>query len=159
MARRGRPSIYTEALAQTICDRIAGGEFLRSICREPKMPEIHTITRWVSRDHCGFADRYWNARCAQAVLWSEDVLEVLDDVADEDSMPKVQAARNRSDARKWLLSKLVAARFGDRIQLDQVGARAEVHIHLPGKFDPANAKVLEGTAKVLEHGDAPEAGA
>jgi hypothetical protein len=170
MARTGRPSIYSEDLATTICDRIAGGEFLRTICREPGMPTLPTVTQWVSRDREGFADRYWNARCAQAVLWSEDVLSLLDDAADEENMAKVQAARCRSDARKWLLSKLLAARFGDRLQLDQVGGGVNVTICLPAlETDPVtgrptkrlyrpedDAHVIEGTARVLENGAAPE---
>ncbi len=39
-AKKGRPSLYTEALAAKICRRLAEGETLRAICRDKAMPAI-----------------------------------------------------------------------------------------------------------------------
>jgi hypothetical protein len=147
----GRPSVYDERVATKILDRIAGGELLTHICRERGMPKLFTVTSWVSRNHEGFGDRYWEARASQAVVWSEQVLEILDDARKEDSMARAQIARSRSDARKWMLSRMIPSRFSDRLQVDHHGQRAEVHIWLPGKGSAGDrAKVIEGQARQVE---------
>ena len=53
VAPRGRPSQYTEDLAQEICDRIAGGETLIAICSEPGMPKEVTVRGWDFDDRKG----------------------------------------------------------------------------------------------------------
>lgn len=47
---RGRPSIYTKALAAEICQRIAAGEYLSDICRDEKMPTPQAIQLWIAGD-------------------------------------------------------------------------------------------------------------
>ncbi len=42
--KKGRPSLYTDALAAKICARLAEGETLRAICRDGAMPAISTVT-------------------------------------------------------------------------------------------------------------------
>ena len=39
----GRPSIYNQELAATICERLIYGEGLRAICRDDAMPNISTV--------------------------------------------------------------------------------------------------------------------
>ena len=55
--RPGRPSKLEPALAEEICSRIAGGESLRSVCREPAMPARETVLRWVLRN-AAFRNQY-----------------------------------------------------------------------------------------------------
>jgi hypothetical protein len=43
----GRPTDYTEALAEEICLRLAEGESLVSICREEGMPRRAAVFRWL----------------------------------------------------------------------------------------------------------------
>ena len=42
----GRPSLYTEALADEIASRLANGETMKSICSDDHMPEVLTVWRW-----------------------------------------------------------------------------------------------------------------
>ena len=42
-----RPSKYTKKLGDDICVRLAGGESLRSGCRDDKMPALSTVLLWV----------------------------------------------------------------------------------------------------------------
>jgi hypothetical protein len=152
----GRPSVYDERMATTILDRIAAGELLSAICRGRGMPPVSTVTTWVARNHEGFGDRYWEARASQAVVWSEQVLQILDDAADEPllDMPRAQIARSRSDARKWMLSRMIPSRFSERLQVDHQGGRAIVNIRLPAKGAPGDgARVIEGTAKLEDGSD------
>ena len=48
--RRGRPPIRTRQIENEICRRIAQGESLRQICRDPGMPCRDTVQRWLRAD-------------------------------------------------------------------------------------------------------------
>ncbi len=47
---RRRRARYSKALAATICRRLAGGEGVRAIARDPAMPSRKTLHRWLKRD-------------------------------------------------------------------------------------------------------------
>jgi len=47
--RTGRPSGYSEALADAICERLVVGEGLVAICRDPAMPSVGTVYNWMKR--------------------------------------------------------------------------------------------------------------
>jgi hypothetical protein len=50
MSRRpsGRPPLYSkQPVFARICERIARGESLASICRDPSMPAESTVYRWL----------------------------------------------------------------------------------------------------------------
>ena len=123
----GRPSIYTAALATVICERIANGDSLRAICRDPEMPAVSTVHLWVVEDREGFSDQYARARRAQALHWADEILDIADngtndwtvngrgqEVVDRDV---VMRSRLRVDTRKWLLSKVLPKVYGERLAL------------------------------------------
>ena len=41
--KRGRPGLYTPELAREICERLAEGETLRSVCRDKHMPDERRV--------------------------------------------------------------------------------------------------------------------
>ena len=45
--KRGRPTVYTPAIGGELCERLADGESLDAICRDPYMPSAPTVRRWV----------------------------------------------------------------------------------------------------------------
>lgn len=55
------PSGYSEAVAGAICERLAIGESLTSVCRDPAMPAIGTVYYWLRR-HPEFVERYRRAK-------------------------------------------------------------------------------------------------
>lgn len=57
----GRPSIYSDLLADTICSRIAGGETVADICEDEDMPHRDTFYAW-KRDRPIFSDKVTHAR-------------------------------------------------------------------------------------------------
>lgn len=73
----GAPSIYTDELAEEICHRLAGGEPLISICRDPGMPHRATVLRWVVKSGHPFAARYFEAREAGGFADADDVSELM----------------------------------------------------------------------------------
>ena len=111
----GHQTCYAENLAREICERTALGETLSSICRDPKMPPRSSVLEWVRQDRNGFADKYARARDRLLEHWADELIEISDSVAGEKESAIVNAARLRSDNRKWLLSKLRPERYGDKL--------------------------------------------
>jgi hypothetical protein len=127
MAERGRPSIFSEELATRICERLAAGETLRSVCRDPEMPCRETIRNW-KRENTAFLDQYTRARADGYEDWADELLEIVDGGGD--------AARDRLrfDGRRWLLSKALPKVYGDK--LAHTGADGEGPVALAITWQP-----------------------
>ena len=100
---------YTPEFAEKVCERMAEGASLREVCRDNGMPES-SVRQWVRDDRDGFAARYQAARALQAESWSDQIIEIGNR---EDLDP--QDKRVRCDNLKWLMSKLLPKRYGDRL--------------------------------------------
>jgi len=124
MAGLGRPSDYTPELADEICTRLANGESLRAICssdRDDWMPSIGTILRWVS-EKPDFREQYARAREVQAETHADEIVTIADGVSCADpSAIDVARDRLRIDARKWVASKLLPKKYGDKVQAEVSG--------------------------------------
>lgn len=126
--KNGRPSLFTQELADTICERIADGESLRKICREDSFPNKATVFKWLAADK-SFSDQYARARECQADSMADDILDISDDgsndsYTDDEGRTRtdhdvIARSRLRVDARKWLASKMAPKKYGDRIIQDQ----------------------------------------
>jgi len=127
----GRPSDFTQEIANTICGRLAEGESLRAICETDGLPDKSTVFRWLA-SNLAFRDQYARARELQAETLVDEILEISDDGRNDymTSMGEgeetlayrlngehVQRSRLRVDSRKWFASKVAPRKYGDRIQL------------------------------------------
>ncbi len=110
----GRPSEYTQEIADVICERIAEGDSLRTICLGDDMPNRATVFRWLGK-YAEFSDQYARARDAQADAYADDVVYIADTEKDP------QLARVRVDARKWTASKLKPKKYGDQLRTELTG--------------------------------------
>lgn len=131
----GRPEVYTPELAAQICAELAQGKSLRSISRDNDWcPAPATIFEWI-RTKEGFLNQYEQAKRESADAMAEDMLEIADNEAGnplvvegvpmvidgkpvivKDS-PSVAHARLRVDTRKWLMSKMMPKKYGDKLDL------------------------------------------
>ena len=111
VAKTGRPSGYSEDVADTICQELMAGKSLRTICSMEGMPAASTVYSWL-RQYPEFSQRYARAREVQADVLADEILEI----ADSDLDPN--RARVMIDARKWLAGKLRPKKYGDRVELD-----------------------------------------
>lgn len=68
-------STYTPELADEICERIANGETLREITREPHMPSYRSVYRWREANP-EFASRFAHARDCGFDVIAEEALEI-----------------------------------------------------------------------------------
>ena len=107
-------STYCEDIAADICERIADGESLRSICRDSKMPTKSTVFKWLVENEA-FSDQYARARECQADSFVDDITDIAD--TEDDST----RARVRIDARKWASSKLAPKKYGDKLDMNLGG--------------------------------------
>ena len=129
-AKMGRPTIYTQQLANLICLRIAEGESLREIVRSEGMPERATVYDWLLK-RPDFADQYTRAREEQADTLADEIIAIADEspqtveVRDRDGnvldikidSGYVNYQRQRIDARKWTAMKLKPKKYGERVAL------------------------------------------
>lgn len=123
----GRPSKFTQELADQICTRLAEGESLRAICRpegndDESMPHIGTILRWVG-ENPGFREQYTRAREVQAETLADEIITISDGskFADDDAT-QIARARLRVDTRKWVASKLLPKKYGDKVEVEHSGS-------------------------------------
>lgn len=128
----GRPSTFSQDLADRICGEIVQGHSLRTICKSEEMPCVATIFNWF-RSQPKFLEQYEKSKEEQADALAEEMLDIADDgtndwmerVDDEGAIvgyringEHVQRSRLRLDTRKWIASKLKPKKYGDRIQTD-----------------------------------------
>lgn len=112
---------FSQEVFDTICNRIAGGESLRSICRDADMPDQSSVIRWLQADQDDAGNdgplrkQYARAREAQADAFVDEIVDIAD--TENDS----QKARVRIDARKWAAGKARPKVYGDKVNLDHSG--------------------------------------
>lgn len=129
--KNGRPSKYTDKLADRICQMIAQGQSVRSICAKKDMISMQTFFRWL-RENDKFREQYARACEERSYMHAEDIIEIADN-ATNDYMEKlegdgyifnsenVQRSRLRIDTRKWLMSKLNPKVYGDKLDMTTNG--------------------------------------
>ena len=129
---------YSDEVGEAICVRLIEGESLREICEDPDLPSQRTVYRWLAVERT-FWQLYARAREAQMDRWSDEIEEIADDASNDYNErtgkdgevervldpEAVQRSKLRIDTRKWVMSKLAARRYGDKIDVN-VSATVEV---------------------------------
>lgn len=126
-----RPTKFTQDLADRICEMLAEGMSMRSVCREDDMPCMSTVFKWL-REKPEFSQQYARAKEESADALFEDLLDIADD-GTNDWMERtnaegenvgwqvngeaLQRSRLRVDVRKWALSKLKPKKYGEKLDL------------------------------------------
>ena len=101
-----------------VCVWITEGKSLNSFVRTyPQGPSIPCWYDWLQKD-ASFAELYACARANAADTLAEETVDIADEVKDAGQMDsaRVNAARLRVDARKWVASKLKPKVYADRIE-------------------------------------------
>jgi hypothetical protein len=133
---------YSDTIAATICEQLAGGKSLREICRDESMPAQSTVFKWLAEQE-SFSVQYARAREAQAEFMADEILEISDDGSNDwmerqngDGEPikvvdheHISRSKLRVDSRKWLLSKMLPKRYGDKITQEHSGPDGSAQKH------------------------------
>ncbi len=152
--RNGSQPVITHKLAEDICDRLAAGESLRRICRDPGMPDEKAVRKWAHEDSergRAFGPQYVRARTIGYERLVEDLLEIADDrsfIGSPDANAIVQQQRLAFEARRWLLSKVFPKLYGDKVE---ISGDPDAPIVTRIELVPVQPRHLE--AKTIEHED------
>lgn len=131
---KGRPSKYSHEIADQICELVATSpRGIRSICAEhQELPDPDTIYRWL-RKYNEFYEQYARAKQAQLQAIEDEMIEIADDGTNDYVETKkgimlnkeaVMRSALRIDTRKWLMSKLLPKKYGDKVGVELSGAIA-----------------------------------
>jgi hypothetical protein len=129
VAKTGRPSEFTQAMADAICEQLIDGESLRSICKRNGMPVVSTVCKWLNQQP-EFAKQYARARELQADTLADEILHISNtpkkgkqrttkptgvEVTERDM---IEHRRLQVDARKWYASKLAPRKYGEFVKAE-----------------------------------------
>lgn len=128
-----RPTIYSDEIANTICEQIAEGKSLRSICLDAAMPAKSTVFAWLAdpgRDY--FRTKYVHAREAQADVLVDEMTDIADDGSNDwmeqknsdgevtgwkENGEALRRSALRISARQWIAEKLRPKKYGSKVAL------------------------------------------
>lgn len=138
--------MYTQELADAICERLAAGEPLAQICRDKGMPSDRAVRYWADPNSNGykgdeFASAIAQARARGFDAIAESCLEIADDarndwmerlrlggeggerpiVSYELNGEHVQRSKLRIETRLKLLAKWDPKRYGDKLTTEVTG--------------------------------------
>ncbi|EJK83545.1 hypothetical protein [Rhizobium sp. AP16] len=128
----GRPTKFTIKTSDIICDRIANGESLRSICLDEALPAKSTVFAWLTQ-HEAFRTKYALAREAQADVLVDEMIDIADD-GSNDWMEKKNAdgeligwqengealrrSQLRISTRQWIAEKMRPKKYGAKVEVE-----------------------------------------
>ncbi len=138
----GRPprTVYSELMADRICELVASGQSLKKIALIEGYPSASTILEWakypdeVSRP--GFQERFAKAKEIGYHLMAEEIVEIADD-SGKDKIKKtlpngkvievidhenIQRDKLRVDARFRIISKTLPDIYGDKLKVEHSGS-------------------------------------
>ncbi len=82
------------------------------------MPHVGTVMRWIA-DNSALREQYARAREMQGEIWAHEIIEISDDAPA--ATEEVAKAKLRVDTRKWLMSRILPKKYGDRVQNEHTG--------------------------------------
>lgn len=125
MADIGRPTSYSQEVADTYCDRISCGMSLNAVCRMKDMPVKQTIVNWFKL-HPDFLDQYTQACELRSVIDADERRELADsldnDLVIESNRPianaLVQARKEQIRVREWQAERMSPRRWGTKTAVE-----------------------------------------
>ncbi len=112
----GRPTKFTESLANDICRRLADGDSLRQICLRKDMPSRETVRRWQGENSL-FRGQYVTARDHMVDALAEEAMYL----ARTANPQNANARRLYVDTVKWYTGKVAPKKYGDKLAMELSG--------------------------------------
>lgn len=130
----GRPTTYTQKLADNICTQIALGSSMRTVLKGKDMPAMSTVFKWL-REREDFSKQYARACEERSEAMAEDILDIADDGTNDwmeierkdgstyevFNKEAAQRSKLRVETRKWLMAKMKPKKYGDKIDMTTNG--------------------------------------
>lgn len=133
--KMGRPSTYTQAIANAFCTLVGEGMSMREACALPDMPGTTAICSWLIA-HPDFAKQYAGACARRADALHDETVRIADDASEDmvetkwkdakgkvhkrlvPNTAKVQRDRLRIDTRMRVAGQLNPKKYSPRLALD-----------------------------------------
>lgn len=120
-------------ILDTICDRLANGEAVRTVLKEKNMPDSKTFYDWIDKDEDKL-QQYARACARRADAIFEDAMQIADTPQDgvitkmdKDGEIETTTAdmiahrRLQVETRRWAAGKLNPKKYGDKVQQEHSG--------------------------------------
>ena len=121
--KRGRPSLFTDKIADEICERLSNGEPLAQICRDEHMPASRTVSDWTAA-YVDFSADFARARETGFDAIAMDALNIADETSRDSKRSAsgdlvadsewISRSKLRVETRLRLLAKWDPKRYGDK---------------------------------------------
>jgi len=150
VTKMGRPSAYSDKVANDICIRIALGESLRRICMEDGMPAQSSVYEWLLR-YPDFSEKYARARELQAETQFDELTDIVDQppelnyVTDKNGelievkfdSTYVAWMKLRVDTRKWTAARMAPKKYGEHKQAEEKSDPTVIDVSVRDMLDVA----------------------
>ena len=122
-AKAGRPTVYSERIAEHIIEQVSLGRTFTSICSDPNMPTVRTIQYWAAQKPDFFA-MLSRAREAGAEYLAgnlhDRMVDMVDraDSGDEKKLPTkelIDSMRLYASHVQWFTARLNPRRYSERV--------------------------------------------
>ena len=131
----GRPSLYSDELADEICARLACGDDLEQALDAEGMPDESTVYRWLLKDGA-FREKYERARALGLEAWTWRMKRIADtphegvetEVGPDGKLVKEKHGdmlghrRLQIDTMKWIMGKIAPKKYGEKVTQELTGA-------------------------------------
>lgn len=124
----GRPTDYSEELADKILKRLSEGETVTQICRDEDMPNKSTVFLWSSSKE-DFSDRYMRALKGVGQIKVDKIPDVIDDMKKGITDPVV--GKIEIDSLKWMASKFYPRLYGDKQTIESENKNLNLNVEVP----------------------------
>lgn len=145
----GRPSKYSQELADDVCSYLSTGESLRTVCTHKGMPEARTIFRWL-REKEDFCQQYTRAKQEAADALAEEIIDIADDGTNDymtitkgdysynvEDKEVTNRSKLRVETRKWIMAKMKPKKYGDKVDVTSGGEKIETNTIVLSDFSNA----------------------
>lgn len=145
---------YDPEIASEICALLASGSrgLLEILGSSDRYPSYETIMKWLNSND-EFAKMYAHSRQLQAEFMADEIIAISDETEgdailkyDRDGNPfaafdgrNVQRAKLMTDNRRWLMSKMHAAKYGDKLDVTSDGKALQ----------PANSVTIDARVQTI----------
>lgn len=146
----GRPSIYSDELANDICTRLGLGESLRKICLDEDMPSLRSVMYWLTTKP-DFLQQYTRAREIQAETQFDELIDIVDQhpdlahvVGKDGELIEVKFDSSyvawmklRVDTRKWTAARMAPKKYGEHKAPEQKEDQTVIDVSVRDLMDVA----------------------
>lgn len=165
--KNGRPTKFTEEIANEICERISLGESLISICKSDHIPERRTVYDWLGKStgedaekhFTKFLYQYTRARELQADSFFDEAVDIADNT-ERDTITKedrngneyetanheaIQRSKLRVDTRFKVAAIVKPKKYSEKRLMELTGANGgpietKWEVEIVDAKDPATEK-------------------